>query len=367
MRILLLTHAIKVGSLSNYVKRLGMSLETMAEVDIFNNGNLYKGPNSHAEMSKDLFLKNEWRPFRTWITYKRFLRENEDFYDIIHICSQRFAFLASGPKYLVTYHDIFPFSSNESDANTFYFTNASIGEKLRHSYFRRNIVKNSLRGINIVTDSESTRCDLIRVFSYEPNLIHVIPYPLDLTFKKTKKVNARKKLGLPESVKIVLFVSSDEYRKNIGLRMRYIRDLPEKTHLINVGPLDIDLVPANVLPRIHQFESISDETLSLLYDASDLFVSASFEEGFDVPVIEAMAHGVSVLVSDIPVHREIVGNHGTFFDPRDYDDFFTKICHCLSVTEESRLEDIFCLSKFSPRNIGNELFNLYLDVISHGH
>lgn len=45
---------------------------------------------------------------------------------------------------------------------------------------------------------------------------------------------------------------------------------------------------------------VDDETLNALYCRSDLFVSLSHHEGFGMPLIEAMAHGLPVLAFDAP-------------------------------------------------------------------
>ena len=45
----------------------------------------------------------------------------------------------------------------------------------------------------------------------------------------------------------------------------------------------------------------------------DLFIQASSHEGFGLSVIEAMASGLPVLLSDIPVFREVTNNHAHFF------------------------------------------------------
>jgi glycosyltransferase involved in cell wall biosynthesis len=52
---------------------------------------------------------------------------------------------------------------------------------------------------------------------------------------------------------------------------------------------------------------IAEGDLPGLYAGADLFVYVSLYEGFGLPPLEAMACGVPVIVSDIPAHREVVG------------------------------------------------------------
>lgn len=57
-----------------------------------------------------------------------------------------------------------------------------------------------------------------------------------------------------------------------------------------------------------------DEMLSLLGGARALLMP-SFVEGFGIPVIEALQHGVPVIASDLPVFREIAGDIPLYLDP----------------------------------------------------
>lgn len=67
-----------------------------------------------------------------------------------------------------------------------------------------------------------------------------------------------------------------------------------------------------------------------LYAKSRLFVSPSLYEGFGMPTIEALALGLPVALSDIPVFHEVGGDLATYFDPRNPSDIAEKLREVLS-------------------------------------
>jgi glycosyltransferase involved in cell wall biosynthesis len=54
-----------------------------------------------------------------------------------------------------------------------------------------------------------------------------------------------------------------------------------------------------------------------LYTKSRLFISPSLYEGFGMPTIEALALGLPIALSDIPIFHEVAGDLATYFDPKD--------------------------------------------------
>lgn len=60
-------------------------------------------------------------------------------------------------------------------------------------------------------------------------------------------------------------------------------------------------------------EHVSDDELNYLYQHSTSLVAASLGEGFGLPLIEAMQHGIPVIARDIPVFREVTQNQAKFF------------------------------------------------------
>ena len=57
--------------------------------------------------------------------------------------------------------------------------------------------------------------------------------------------------------------------------------------------------------RITIMSDVDDEPLDALYRSSEGFISTSYDEGFGLPAIEAYVRGCPLLLSDIPVYREL--------------------------------------------------------------
>lgn len=61
-------------------------------------------------------------------------------------------------------------------------------------------------------------------------------------------------------------------------------------------------------------EGVSDEYLDHIYAASTCLIAASEGEGFGLPLIEAAQHGLPIIARDIPVFREVAGEHAFYFN-----------------------------------------------------
>jgi glycosyltransferase involved in cell wall biosynthesis len=65
--------------------------------------------------------------------------------------------------------------------------------------------------------------------------------------------------------------------------------------------------------RLIWLDGISDECLERIYDASTCLIAASEGEGFGLPLIEAARHKLPLIARDIPVFREVAGEHAHYF------------------------------------------------------
>jgi glycosyltransferase involved in cell wall biosynthesis len=68
--------------------------------------------------------------------------------------------------------------------------------------------------------------------------------------------------------------------------------------------------------RLYCFGDVEDAELDFCYRNSAALITASYAEGFNLPIVESLSRGRPVLASDIPVHREVAGAHAAYFRPR---------------------------------------------------
>jgi len=65
--------------------------------------------------------------------------------------------------------------------------------------------------------------------------------------------------------------------------------------------------------RLFWLPGVSDEMLLRLYTSCAALLAPSEGEGFGLPLIEAAQHGIPVIAREIPVFREVAGEHAHYF------------------------------------------------------
>jgi len=110
--------------------------------------------------------------------------------------------------------------------------------------------------------------------------------------------------------------------KNVETLALALHVLPGyRLHLLSkIGRNDrrrlLELAPPGAI-MVH--DGVSDEHYAELLGDAFALVHASLDEGFGIPLIEAMSAGTPVVVSDIPIFREVGADAATYFPPLDPD------------------------------------------------
>lgn len=142
--------------------------------------------------------------------------------------------------------------------------------------------------------------------------IHVAHHGVDLTPPSPHLDSAPSgPIDLPPS--FILFVGTIEPRKGVGDLLAALdearRENPE-LHLVLAGPAGWGALPDLDAAHVHWLGSVEDATLDHLYRHALGLVLPSRDEGFGLPLIEAMARGCPVISSDAACLPEIVGDAG---------------------------------------------------------
>jgi len=185
----------------------------------------------------------------------------------------------------------------------------------------------------LLCPSEATRTDLLDL-DFEPSRLRVVPWgveAVDVTEADLERV--RRRYDLPE--RFVLSVGTLEPRKN----------LPSLASAVQAATVDAPLVVAGASgwgeqatpggdARFIGFVATVD--LPALYSLATVFAYPSLQEGFGLPVAEAMSYGTPVVTSAGTATEEVAGGAAVLVDPRDVGSIAAGITDAFARPDELR-------------------------------
>ncbi len=252
--------------------------------------------------------------------------------------------------------------------------------KFADLFFLKILIPMSLkRADKIIAVSEFTKNEIIKFYKIAPEKIEVAYNAVGDNFLMqiagyesaqaniSELENVRKKYNLPE--KFILYLGTMQPRKNLPVLIEAFAKIKKEFPPLEKGgeggfenpnssykslsdsPFskgrELRLVLAG--GKGHNYDQKIDETIkknslenevifpgfideedkSAIYKLASIFCFPSLYEGFGIPVLEAMASGVSAIVSDIAPHKEIAKDSVLYFNPKSSDDLAEKLVQLL--------------------------------------
>jgi glycosyltransferase involved in cell wall biosynthesis len=222
---------------------------------------------------------------------------------------------------------------------------------------------------HIITDSESTKKDLIE-YGFKDSKVSVIyPAPAKI-FTKASNPKLITKTLAKYSLKepFILSVGTQEPRKNIKRLIKAFKHLNSKYPKLSLAiagkfgwgdttqPID----------SVSLLGFVPDEDLKILYQAAKVFVYPSLYEGFGFPILEAFKSGCPVITSNRSSLPELGGDAAFYLDPTSRSMIANTIDQVLSLSSIQRSQVIEKglkqANKFNYQTTAQQTLNVYKNL-----
>lgn len=253
--------------------------------------------------------------------------------DLVHFTNFNFPVAYNG-KFIITIHDLtlLHFKNlRASMASRMYY-------RLKDQVMRNVVLRQGIgRAKAVITPTEYVKEDVAKTFKVRRNKIVVTYEAVDKDFY-TPRINLQKR-GIEKP--FLLYVGNAYPHKNLErmilafgkLITKYLLDY----QLVIAGKkdsfhknLEEAIREAKLTDRVVFTGYVTDQELAGLYKNAKLYVFPSLSEGFGLPPLEAMAHGLPVASSNSTCLPEVLGESAEYFNPKSIDDMAKAMLDVLS-------------------------------------
>jgi glycosyltransferase involved in cell wall biosynthesis len=241
----------------------------------------------------------------------------------------------SVPKFIVTIHDLvisrFP-DQRATTLNPFLY-------KIKLWAYRLVIWLAVKRAKKIITVSEFTKKELVDYFKVSSKKITVTyegvePEKSTIYDLRSKRQQISRETNKYQSISspYFLYVGAAYPHKNLENLLRVFKSFTSHYYLVLVGRQDYfyqrlkkEAQEMGLEKKVIFTGHLDDQALSQIYQNAFLYIFPSYYEGFGLPGLEAMAHGLPVVASQAGSLPEIFEEAALYFNPNDVEDMIRVI------------------------------------------
>jgi len=325
-------------------------------------------------------MQNNFHKIDSSVTYSDYLKRDlwEQLYLPLKLHRHKID-VYHGPNYVL------PYFTNIKTVLTMYdmisFLPDNWYKPLARARVQKLITISSKKANKIITGSENSKRDIIKILGVPEKKVRVIYIGIDDMYKS---INNRHRM---DSVKtryniagrFILHVGSLNPRKNIPRLIEAYSRLPQdilrEYQLVIAGKRSWGA--DEIFTKVKQLRLedkvvftgfVEDNDLHLLMSAASLLVFSSLYEGFGIPPLEAMACGVPVVASNTSSIPEVVGDAALLLNPYNVEEIADAMYRALTdeqLRNELRQKGFERVNQFSWEKAAKETLVVYNEVYNN--
>lgn len=270
-------------------------------------------------------------------------------------------------KKVITIHDLIPYVMPET-----------VGKGYLMKFLKE--VPNAIDiSDGIITVSEWSKKDILRLFPVDEGKVHVTPLSADEIYHPMNKEKCKNHLKITYNISkpFLLYLGGFSPRKNVTSLViafdKIFSKLDKEYNLVIVGGKKDQYQSISELSKGLRSSAniiftgyIDNNELPLFYNACDAFVYPSLYEGFGLPPLEAMRCGTPVIASNTSSIPEVVGDSGLLINPVNLNeimDAMEKLLTNESLKAQLSSKSIAQAKNFSWKNTAEKTMCVYKKIV----
>lgn len=244
-------------------------------------------------------------------------------------------------------------------------------------YARAMLNKAAVSSKKVITVSEFSKKEIIRLLGVKPEKIEVIYNGVDEVFFESPDAaadrQALKKFGIEGEY--IFYAGNHQPRKNLSrLIQAFLKSGTKKFELVIAGKIDprraelYKIADSRAGKAVRFIGQVGEGELPALYRGASLFVFPSLFEGFGLPPLEAMACKTPVVASNRSSIPEVVGEAAMLVNPEDAGDIakgMEKVLSSCSLASELRERGYERAKKFRWEDTASKTLKVFHEAIAN--
>lgn len=293
-------------------------------------------------------------PYVNSLNFKAIKKSNLFDQKNIHLLGSDYSLASISHNAIATIHEYyFTVASLQKSTNS-----RSLLREIGYNYGMIKLHSKVKKFKKIIAPSHYSASQIRENTGIKPEVVHET---VDGTrFHYRDKKNSKKLLGIPEDKILLLNVSGDGTNKNLRTLKKIADSLPDNFKLVKIGSAINSKNSINI-------NKVRDEDYPIFFNAVDLYLNVSTNEGFNIPLLESIKSFLPIISNQCATAKELLGDSGIYVDDpylaREY-------LELINLGKDSKSLDYYSesikkrCSEFSDDKARREYLRIYSEVFS---